>query len=194
MRREIASGLAALLGLGLSCSGFLSQRSPEDPAPLLKAVGAGPDPSVQVSLSGGATEPQQRACRETVARLGVTSPPEPEVSAVLDLSADPKVLTVTSKKKGQVLKEERPAWYLDELCADALAAALRAWGAENGRKLPPPPALAAEDRPGDDGKDKPKKRRRAQARAEQARAADSAVPAARKSAEKGAEKDPWGKL
>ena len=48
-----------------------------------------------------------------------------------------KTLTVSSLKRGPLRSEQRPGWWLEDLCRDALATGLRAWAAENGKKLPP---------------------------------------------------------
>lgn len=191
---DLLIGLFCLCAGVAGCSGWTSDRVPEDPRPLMKAVGEAP--SVQVVLTEGANERQLRTCHETVTELG--APPidaaDAAVTATVDLSGeDQKTLTVTSRRRGQVLKQQRPSWRVDDLCADALSAALRAWAAETGKAVPPPPkenqpkvARRPPDAPGDDSRASRRGRREGPATP---RTQPERAPADRK-----ASRDPWGDL
>lgn len=196
----LAAPLALLL-LG-GCASLTSQRMPDDPVPLLKAIDA-PAPSVQVRLAAGATPRQQRTCQETLKSIGAPSPAEEGAAITVEVSLageGEKTLTVSSLKRGPLRSEQRPGWWLEDLCRDALATGLRAWAAENGKRLPPTleEQAAAERKAEAEAarKQELEDRRRA------ARASRRAPPKAESSTESGATRttakkgstDPWGAL
>lgn len=194
----LAAPLVLLLG---GCASLTSQRMPDDPVPLLKAIDA-PAPSVQVRLAAGATPRQQRTCQETLKSIGAPAAEEgAAITVEVSLAGEgEKTLTLSSLKRGSLPSQQRPGWWLEDLCRDALATGLRAWAAENGKRLPPTlEEQAAADRKAEAEaarKQELDDRRRA------ARASRRAPPKPEGSPESGATKttakkgstDPWGAL
>lgn len=141
--RCVLAGLALLAAAG-ACADVAERRA--DNPQLILNTWAGRPPAVSVLLGPGADSGQRAACERALAEQGIRNAPDPAMAVLIDVSLDSKILRVSSRERGVIKQEVRPAWTVDDLCRDALALALRMLREEQAR--PPvaagaPPAVPA---------------------------------------------------
>jgi hypothetical protein len=104
---------------------------------------SGPPPRVTVQLAGsGADADGQRRCDEALARAGAVVDANASAQPVVTMDGRRNRLQVLTTRRGLVRNEERPAWPVERLCEDALAALAQALADDT--TSPGVPSMAAD--------------------------------------------------
>ncbi len=116
--------ILAATTLAAGCAGGAASLEEQ---PLFAAGWSGPPPHVAVQLAGSdAGGDKQQRCSAALVRAGAVVDGNAPVQAIVTVERTGNRLRVTTRRRGVVRDDPRPAWSIERLCDDALLALVAA--------------------------------------------------------------------